>query len=122
MDAQGLRWIGVSEDQIAQAVAADQARQHEAAEPYGIWAENWATWQLFLGLSTRWQYLRLTMAAPMGGAVNRLVRQGLPRPEIESAARMAGVPRRQWPELLADLQAMEQAVLEADRARLAARA
>lgn len=121
MDVAGLRWLQLSDEQIADALArqaqqAQQAQQAAEDEHFGVWDENWDTWLFFLGLSTRWDYLQLTMAGPAGAAHN-VLRKGLPRTEIESAARLGGWPRRAWPQLLADIEAMEQAVLRADAQR-----
>lgn len=69
-----------------------------------VWEENWPSWLFFLKVQTQWIWTS-------GMAV---VRMGLNYPAVESTLRMAGIPRRQWPALLDDLQVIEVAVLDGE--------
>lgn len=105
----GLRRMGVSEEDIEAMLAqqlqqqAEAGRQAGIAEEFGIYEENWESWQFYLVVQTQWLY------RGMNGR-----RSGLNYAGVESGIRMAGLARAKWPALLADLRNMELAVLEAD--------
>lgn len=105
--------------------AAALAASAAVAEPpaFEVWEENWDTFLFFLHLRNQWAKVVLTYSVPVPGGgtctVSESRRDCLPIERVESAARMRGVPRSRWPQLLADVMAMEAAVLEKD-AELAA--
>ena len=74
-----------------------------------VYPENFPVWSLFVGLQTQW-----LIVAGMGGAHHI----GMPYPAVESALRLRGTPRREWPGLFADLRVLEVAWL-AEKSRLA---
>ena len=103
--------MNVSEEDIAamqkkrEDDALEAAQALGATEDFEIHEDNWDSWLFFLTVQTQWIY-----------AVSGLgtQRAGLSYPGVESGARMAGLPRRQWPALFADLRVMEVAVLAVD--------
>jgi hypothetical protein len=66
--------------------------------PLGVWPDNWPAACAYASMSTQWRIA-------MGGAT------GLDYVALESVFRMAGVPRRDWPEMLADIRTMERVTL-----------
>ncbi|UUZ68077.1 DUF1799 domain-containing protein [Polaromonas sp. P2-4] len=108
---EGLRRMGVSEEDIEAMLAqqqeweAEAARQSGFSEDFEIYEDNWESWLFFVTVQTQWHYAARDMGAR---------RVGLNYPGVESGARMAGKPRAKWPSLFADLQVMELAVLAAD--------
>jgi hypothetical protein len=103
---EGLRWMGVSEADIA--AAAKRAPE----EAFGIWDENWDTWLMFQELADRWTHT--TIPVGMGGSITR--RSGGPaHTEIESTLRLWGLPRRAWRAVFQDIKEMVWAVLEVER-------
>lgn len=107
--AQALRRVGVKEEDIDAALAQEaQAEAMPEIEDFEVYEDCWESVRFFLTVQTQWIF------AGMGAQ-----RVGLNYPGVESGARMAGVRRSLWPGLLADLQVMENAVLEADTKRAA---
>jgi hypothetical protein len=73
-------------------------------ERYQVWSDNWPTLQIFLRLHSKWN-----IVATSDG---EMVRTGIWWPNIEGILRNTnGIPRRKWPEITADLEAMEDAAL-----------
>jgi Phage related hypothetical protein (DUF1799) len=102
----GMRVMGVSEADIAAAQAQQAARvQAAGGGDFEVHADNWEVWQLFATrLATQWIWVAV-------GGTSR--RWGLCNTRVESTLRMLGIPRRRQAALLADLQVMEQASLQA---------
>lgn len=73
---------------------------------YLLEPDNWESWLAFDAVSTQWAWASMGMA---GGR-----RVGLNYAQVESGWRMAGLPRSQWPALLADLRLIEREVLRVD--------
>lgn len=71
----------------------------EARECFAVWEENWPTLKLFLRMRRQWRY------GAMGGVI------GLDWPGIESRLRL--MKTEMTAEMLDDLDAMEDAALEA---------
>lgn len=97
--------MGVSEEDIKAML--DQQASNAAAQSgqdFEIYDDNWDSWLFYLAVQTQWVYVS-------GMCVQRI---GLNYMGVESAARMSAKPRSTWPALLADLQVIELAVLEAD--------
>jgi uncharacterized protein DUF1799 len=122
-----MRALGASEQDIAAARAAmDAAPEPEPVPAFGVWEENWPTFEFFCSLVNQWAMVSVarTVDLPMGGSrTNTQIRRaGLPANRIESSARMRGIARSRWPQLFADIQLMEQAVLDTDAKRAAAAA
>ncbi|WP_413672259.1 DUF1799 domain-containing protein [Massilia cellulosiltytica] len=99
--ADDMKFFGL-DDEIA-----DVPRETEVeTESYTVWSDNLLTLQLFLRLENKWN----VVIAPDG----ELIRTGIWFPNIEGVLRTTnGIPKRKWPEVLADLEAMEDAALEA---------
>jgi hypothetical protein len=102
--------LGIS-DEIADAPREDEVED----EGYEVWSDNLLTLRVFLRLESKWN----VVAAPDG----EMVRTGIWWPNVEGALRTTnGVPRRAWPEMVADLEAMESAALQVmNKARQARR-
>jgi hypothetical protein len=66
--------------------------------PLDVWPDNWPAACAYASMSTQWRIA-------MGGAT------GLDYVALESVFRMAGVPRKDWPEMLADIRTMERVTL-----------
>lgn len=107
--AAGLRAFGVREEDIA----ASQQRAVPAETDFEVHADCWDSVVFFMGLRTQWIYVSVTVATGM-----TVQRQGLDYGRVESALRLAGIRRALWPSLFADLQVMEDAVLEVDVEKL----
>lgn len=107
----GLRRMNVSEEDIAAMQKKREDDALEAAQALGetedfeIHEDNWDSWLFFLTVQTQWIYAVSGLGAQ---------RAGMRYEGVESGARMAGLPRRQWPALFADVQVMERAVLAVD--------
>lgn len=107
----GLRAMGVDEADIEAMLESQRSEEEQAARKFGcevdfeVHEDCWETCLFFLAVQTQWGY------APGGMAAQRV---GLNYAGVESGMRMSGKPRRAWPDLLADLQVMELAVLQAD--------
>lgn len=90
-----------------------EARQalHEqaAAETLSVWPENWHAVVLFDALRTQWRW-----AVGMGAQRLGLEYSALPIVRDAIEPRIAPDLRTAWPELFAQLQIMEAAVLTAD--------
>lgn len=110
--AEGLRKMGVPEDQIAAQLAKAQADVDNPAFDFEVHEECWRSVMLFKTVSTQWVWRAHSRPAGFGALVYS-VRTGLNYAGVESALRMGGVRRSEWPALLEDLQVMEQAVLAA---------
>jgi hypothetical protein len=94
-----MQFFGAA-DEIAEAPRAGDVEEKR----YLIWADNVPTLTIFLRLHSKWNIV----AAPDG----ELVRTGIWWPNIEGVLRNTnGIPRRKWPEITAELQAMEDAAL-----------
>lgn len=102
--------LGIS-DEIADAPREDEVED----EGYEVWSDNLLTLRVFLRLESKWN----VVAAPDG----EMVRTGIWWPNVEGALRTTnGVPKRAWPEMVADLEAMESAALQVmNKARQARR-
>jgi hypothetical protein len=111
--AAGLRVMGVSEADIA-AAAADE--RPAPLVDFEVYADCWDSVMLFDSLGTQWVWV-----AVVGLGSTPAVRSGLNYAAVESAMRMKGIRRALWPDLLADLQVMEHAVLEAEKELLTSR-
>ena len=73
-------------------------------EGYEVWADNLQTLRLFLRLHSKWN-----MVAAADGEI---IRTGIWFPNVEGVLRSTnGIPKRKWPEIIADLEAMENAAL-----------
>lgn len=105
-----MKVLGIS-DEIADAPREDEVEE----EGYEVWADNLLTLRVFLRLESKWN----VVAASDG----EMVRTGIWWPNIEGALRtMNGVPKRAWPEVVADLESMESAALQVmNKARQARR-
>jgi hypothetical protein len=98
--AEDMNVLGIS-DEIADAPREDEAED----EGYEVWSDNLLTLRVFLRLESKWN----VVAAPDG----EMVRTGIWWPNVEGALRTTnGVPKRAWPEMVADLEAMESAALQ----------
>lgn len=108
----GLRRMGVSaadieaEQQRQDAAALEAAKAAGYEKEFEIYDDNWDAWWFFLQVQTQWIYRFDGMHS---------LRAGLNNPGVESTLRMAGKPRHTWQALLADMQVIELAVLQADR-------
>lgn len=89
------------QDEIAGA-----ARESEVEpERYPVWRDNMPTLHLFIRLHSKWN-----MVAAADG---ELIRTGIWWPNIEGILRNTnGIPRRKWPQIIADLEAMEDSALQ----------
>jgi hypothetical protein len=96
-----MKFFGM-EDEIA-----DVPRETEVeAESYTVWSDNLLSLRLFLRLENKWN----VVIAPDG----EIVRTGIWPAGVEWVlSTTTGVPKRKWPEFIADLEAMEDAALEA---------
>lgn len=113
--AEGLRKMGVPEDQIAAQLAKAQKDVEDPRFDFEVYEECWRTVMLFLKVRNQW--LWRVHSRPAGfGALVYSVRVGLNYQAVESTLRMVGVPRREWAQLLEELQVMEEAVLKAEAA------
>lgn len=81
---------------------------HRPTPTYDVWPENIEVVNLFCSLATQWEFL-----LEMGTLLHR----GLNYSRVESALRLMGVKKKQWPRLFNGLQVMEQAALKAYRER-----
>jgi hypothetical protein len=107
--ADDMELLGLA-DEIAEAPRESDVEE----ERYEIWPDNWPTLRLFLRLHSKWNIV----AAPDG----ELVRTGIWWPNIEGILRNTnGIARRKWPEVIADLEAMEDAAMRVMNAARAAR-
>lgn len=96
--------MGAPEAVISAAASRQAVRADEGeGEVFPVWSDNWSTWLQFLKVQRQWVY------AGMSGQ-----RVSLNYPGIESHFRQAPVPRPDRPALWADLQVIEDAVLQAD--------
>jgi hypothetical protein len=115
--ADGLRRLGVSEEQIEEALEVARADELEAqGYDYQVHEDCWQSVLLFLRVGTQWDWLQKAKPAGMG-VVMWSERAGLNYSRVESALRMGGVERSEWAGLFEDLRAMEVAVLEAEAAQ-----
>ncbi len=96
-------------DEVIEAAEQRLQAAKDATEVYGVWADNWDTWLLYLTVQTQWTYLPIQTANHI-----ELRRISLHYPGIESHFRLARLPRADWPARWADLQLIERAVLAAD--------
>lgn len=108
--AEDMKVLGI-EDEIVDAPKESEVED----EAYEVWSDNLLTLRVFLRLESKWNIV----AAPDG----EMVRTGLWWPNVEGALRTTnGVPKRIWPEVVADLEAMEDAALQVmNKARQARR-
>ncbi|QZA80863.1 DUF1799 domain-containing protein [Deefgea piscis] len=67
-------------------------------DQFVLWPEHYPVVQLFLSCQTQWRSVASSAA---------FVRLGLDYTAVESALRMSGIARRQWPKLFKDLRVME---------------
>lgn len=94
-----MEFLGAA-DEIAEAPREGEVEP----ERYAVWRDNWPTLMIFIRLHSKWNIV----AAPDG----ELVRTGIWWPNIEGILRnTTGIPRRQWPEIIGDLEEMEDAAL-----------
>jgi hypothetical protein len=94
-----MRVLGL-EEEIVGAPTEDEL-EPEVCE---IWRDNLPTWNVFRALRTQWDVV--------AAADGELVRTALKYDRIEVVLRNTnGMPRRHWPTIFADLQAMEEAAL-----------
>lgn len=101
--AEGLRWMGVPEEQIAAAMRPPG----DEGDDFGIWEENWPTWHVFMLLADQWLHKPcLRRGAVLAG--------GPPPTQIESTLRLLEVPRRERRTMFEDIKAMVGAVLDVD--------
>lgn len=106
--ADGLRRMGVSEEDIEREVASQTA--NAPVTHFEVHEDCWESWLFFMQVCRQWRYVLVSSSF---GSVS--VRAGLSWPGIESVIRMRRVPRDKWDTLLDDLQVIEGAVLEADQ-------
>lgn len=116
---QGLRLAGFSDEQIEQ-MRAERGEFSQSSEPEDcdVYDDNWDSVMLFKDLATAWTLQTVLAFGPMGGA-SKLIRTGLPPPNVESELRLQGFPRCRWKALRADLRTMEHAVLRGEAERRA---
>lgn len=110
--AEGLRRMKVPEEQIQAQLARAQQDVDNPAFDFEVHPDCWDAVMLFCKVSTQWIWRTRSRQAGLAVATWS-ERAGLNYPGVESGLRMAGVPRRQWPELFEDFGVMEQAILEA---------
>ena len=111
--AEGLRKMGVPEEQIDAQLARGQKDVDDPAFDFEVHEDCWPSVMFFLKVQTQWLWMVQSRPAGLGVMVWS-VRAGLNYPAVESALRMEGVKRRKWAKLLADLRLIETAVLSAD--------
>ncbi|CAM8626993.1 Bacteriophage TLS, TfmB [Comamonadaceae bacterium] len=109
--AQGLRRVGVSEEDIAKLTGAQEAAAQ--ALDFEVYEDCWESVQFFLKVQTQWCWKTSGHSAGLGSLVFS-EKAGLNYPAVESVMRMEMVPRRKQAALLADLREMELAVLAAE--------
>lgn len=117
-DLQALAKLpGVTPDALAEARARVQAAKPREQDCL-VWDENWETFAIFLSLAKQWAHVVIvrTLAVPGGGSVtvSESQRDCLPADRVEAALRLAAIPRRKWPALWSDINAMAAEVLRAD--------
>ncbi|OON62281.1 hypothetical protein B0920_02040 [Massilia sp. KIM] len=97
--AEELALLGI-EDEIA-----DAPREADIDEDvYVIWADNLPIWQMFRRLQNKWNFVAMPD--------NELIMTGIPYPNIEGMLRTSqGVKKKDWPGIIADIEAMEDAAL-----------
>jgi hypothetical protein len=95
-----LRGYKLSEEEIDAMIGAEADEQEINDDVFLVWAENWASWEVFSALSSRWQ---------QDGMSGRFY--GLPRADIESTLRLMQVDPTQYRQVFDDLQAMENEAL-----------
>lgn len=105
---ESMRQWGADDDDI-EALKADRRQQTEDEAACHVHPDCWDSVMLFLWVQTQWIWA--------GGGLGSARRMGLNRAGVEAELRMRAIPLLRWPELLADLQVIELAVLEADAER-----
>lgn len=91
-----MQLIGLHEEAAAYA--------QQAEETFGLWAEHATIYQVFQACDTQW---RMVTLSSMAGSIVHY--QGLEYTGVESALRMLGIKRKQWPRILAGIRIMERA-------------
>lgn len=121
-----LRAAGASEAEIERLIA-ERGAPPEKAEPegsdgsdegdeaFGVEPDNWESWQVFMAVQTRWDWVG-------GGFGVEPVRVSLKTESIESALRLMRVKRKRWAQVFDDLRVIELAVLGAEQERRERRA
>lgn len=111
--AVGMRLMGIPEEQIQAELAKAKKDKDNPAFDFEVYEDCWRSVMLFLRVQTQWLWKVHSRPAGFGSLVWS-VRTGLNYSGVESALRMGGLRRSEWPGLLDDLQVMEAAVLEAE--------
>lgn len=115
----GMRHVGIREEDIQAALATQASELERAGQPleggedYEVHEDAWEGWLFFLRVQSQWLYKTAGWIS-MGAMQFETRRSGLNRAGVESTARLGGYPRSTWPQLLADIEVIERAILDAD--------
>ena len=105
-----LRTAGASEEDIQAALAAEGDDAEVERPDFEVYEDAWNSAWFFTQVCSQWHYT--LRSEPAGFSVFMWSEPvGLNFSCVESAARMTGIRRSEWPALFQDLKVMEQAVL-----------
>lgn len=110
--AEVLRRLKAPEEQIQAALDRAKDDVDNPAFDFEVEPDCWDAVMLFCKLGTQWIWRTRSKQAGLG-FTTWSERAGLSYPGVESGLRMAGVPRREWAQLLEDFGVMERAILDA---------